>query len=53
MNILIILGFVLAGGTIAADHLIRRLPHWLAIVLYTAAVALFVTGMLVSRKSGA
>ena len=40
MNILIIIGFVLAGGTIAFDHLIHELPRWLAILLYSAAVIL-------------
>ncbi len=53
MNILIILAFILGGGTIAADHLIHKLPNWLAVVLYTAAVALFIIGMIVSRKAGA
>ena len=53
MNILIIVAFVLGGGTIAVDHLIHKVPHWLAIVLYTAAVVLFVIGMIVSRKAGA
>ncbi len=52
MNIMIIIGLVLAGGTIAANR-IRELPHWLAVVLYTAAVALIIVGMIVSRKTGA
>ena len=51
MNILIIIGLVLAGGTIAFDHLIHELPQWLAIVLYSAAVILFVLGMIISRKT--
>ena len=51
MNIYIILAFILGGGTILANR-IRELPHWLAVVLYTAAVALFVIGMIVSRKAG-
>ncbi len=51
MNILIIIGFVLAGGTIAFDHLIHELPQWLAVVLYSAAVILFVLGMIISRKT--
>ena len=51
MNILLIIAFVLGGGTIAADR-IRGLPHWLAVILDTAAVALFVIGMIVSRKAG-
>ena len=53
MNIFIILAFILGGGTIAVDHQIHKLPHWLAIVLCTAAVILFVIGMIVSRKTGA
>ena len=51
MNILIIIGLVLAGGTIAFDHLIHELPQWLAILLYSAAVILFVLGMIISRKT--
>ena len=51
MNILIIIGFVLAGGTIAFDHIIHELPRWLAILLYSAAVILFVLGMIISRKT--
>ena len=53
MNTFLIIAFVLGGGTIAADHLVHKLPHWLAIVLYSAAVVLFVIGMIVSRKAGA
>lgn len=52
MNTLIIIAFVLGGGTITVDRMIHKLPHWLAIVLYTAAVILFVIGMIVSRKAG-
>lgn len=52
MNLMLIIGLLLAGGTIATDHLIHKLPQWLAIVLYTAAVALFVIGMIVSRQAG-
>ena len=53
MNILIILAVVLCGGTILTDHLIHKVPHTLAVVLYTAGVALFVIGMIVSRRAGA
>ena len=49
MNILIIIGVLLAGGTIAFDHLIHELPHWLAVVLYTAAVIMIIAGMIKSR----
>ena len=52
MNIPLLIAFVLGGGTIAANR-IRELPHWLAVVLYTAAVALIIVGMIVSRKTGA
>ena len=51
MNIYIIIGFLLAGGTIAFDHLIRELPHWLAIVLYSIAVVIFIAGMIISRRA--
>ena len=53
MNILVIIALVLAGGIIATDHLIHKLPNWLAIVLYTAAVVLFIVGMLNGRSAGA
>ena len=51
MNILIIIGLVLAGGAIAVDHLMHELPQWLAIVHYSAAVILFILGMIISRKT--
>ena len=51
MNILIVIGLVLAGGTIAYDHFIHELPQWLAIVLYSAAVILVVLGMIIRRKT--
>ena len=49
MNILIIIGLVLGGGTIAFDRLIRKLPNRLAVVLYAATAVLMVTGMVISR----
>ncbi len=52
MNILIIIALALCGGTIAVDHLIHKLPHWLAVVLYTAGIILFIAGMIVSRNAG-
>ena len=51
MNLTLLIALVLAGATIAFDHLIRELPQWLAIVLYTAAVILFILGMLRSRRT--
>ena len=51
MNILIIIGVVLAGGTIAVDHLIYGLPHWLAVVLYTTACIMIIAGMMKYRMS--
>ena len=50
MNFLTMIGFILAGGVIATDHLIYRLPHWLVIILYTAAVVLFIAGMIASKR---
>ena len=52
MNPLTLIGFLLAAGTIAFDHLIHELPNWLAIVLYSGAVILFLIGMILSRKAG-
>ena len=51
MNILIIIGIVLAGGVILTDHHIKPLPHWLAVVLYTIAVILIIAGMIVSKRA--
>jgi hypothetical protein len=51
MNLLLIIGIVLAGGTIAFDHLVCTLPHWLAVVLYSAAILLLIAGMLRGRKA--
>ena len=50
MNRLILIGFALGAGTIGFDHLIHELPHWLAAVLYSGAVILFIAGMIQSRK---
>ncbi len=52
MNIYIIIAFALCGGTIATDHLIHKLPNWLAVILYTAGAALFVIGMIVGQQAG-
>jgi hypothetical protein len=49
MNILIIIGILLGGGTILTDRYIMPLPNWLDIVLYVAAVILIIAGMIVSK----
>lgn len=51
MNILIIIGIVLGGGTIITDRYINPMPNWLAIVLYTIAVILILVGMIVSKHA--
>ena len=51
MNRYIRIGFALGGGVIAFDHLIHTLPNWLAVVLYSAAVILFLVGMSISKKT--
>ncbi len=33
MNIVILIGLILAGSTIAFDHLMNELPQWLAVLL--------------------
>ena len=50
MNIMIIIGLVLAGSTIAFDHLIHELPQWMAIVLYSTTMTLLILGMICSRR---
>lgn len=49
MNIFIIIGIILGASVIVTDRYIHHLPNWLAIVLYTLAVVLVITGMIVSR----
>lgn len=51
MNILIIIGIVLGGGTIITDHYFNPMLYWLAIVLYTIAVILILVGMIVSKHA--
>ena len=51
MNAFIIIGIALAAGTIAVDHLVYVLPHWLAVVLFSAAVIMIIAGMIKSRRS--
>ena len=51
MNILTLIGIVLAGGTIAADRLVRGLPHWLAVTVYTSAIIMIIAGMIASRRA--
>ena len=50
MNRLILIGLVLAGGTILTDHTIFRLPHYAAVILYTAAVVMIIAGMIQAKK---
>ena len=50
MNKLTLSGMVLAGGIIAYDHLAGPLPDTAAVVLYTAAVILFIAGFVRNRQ---
>ena len=49
MNVFIIIGIIMGASVIVTDRYIHHLPNWLAIVLYTLAVVLVITGMIVSR----
>ena len=49
MNVFIIIGIILGASVIVTDRYIHHLPNWLAIVLYTLAVVLVITGVIVSR----
>ena len=51
MNRLQISGLFLGGATIACDHLIQELPHWLAVMLFSTAVILVLAGMIISRRT--
>lgn len=52
MHILTAVGFALAGGIIVTDHHIHRIPNKLAVALYIAALAVMITGMILTRKHG-
>ena len=47
------IGIVLGAGTTLTDRCFRKIPNKIAVVLYIAAVALIITGMILSRKSEA
>ena len=49
MHILTAVGIALGAGTIVTNRFIHKLPNWLAIVLFTAAWALIIAGMIVTR----
>ncbi|MBO4299306.1 MAG: hypothetical protein J5998_10940 [Clostridia bacterium] len=52
MPILTAIGIALGAGTIVTDRFIHKIPNWLAIVLYSAAVALILAGMIAARNAG-
>ena len=49
MNRLTVFGLILAGAVILADRMIS-LSEWPAIILYTAAVILFVSGFIAENR---
>jgi len=49
MSILTMIGIGLGVIVIATDRFIHRLPHWLAIALFSAAWILIIAGMIASR----
>ena len=51
MNVLILAGIVLTGGTAAFDRLVRGLPHWLATALYASAAVMIIAGMIAKRRA--
>ena len=50
MNRLSITGLVMAGMIILTDHIIFSLPHYAAVILYTAAMILIIFGMIRPKK---
>ena len=50
MHITTIIGLVLAAGVILTDRFIVKTPSKLAVLLYSAAVVLFVAGFILARK---
>lgn len=53
MSILIIIGIVLGACVTVFDRIFHKVPNWLAIVLYIAAVILIITGMIVGKRATA
>lgn len=51
MNIMIIIGIILYGGTIVVDRYLYKLPNWLAIVLFLIACIMIIAGMIKTRGS--
>ena len=51
MNILIVIGIVLGGGTIVVDRYFLKLPNWLAILLFAVEIVLIIAGMIITRGS--
>ena len=49
MHILTMIGIALGVLVIVTDRFIHKVPNWLAIALFSAAVILIVAGMIVSR----
>lgn len=52
MNTLIIAGLAVGAGVTVTDRFIRKLPNWLATVLYAVAAGLIIAGAVVTRGSG-
>ena len=53
MHILTCVGIVLGAVTIGLSRWVAKLPQWLAILLYVAAIGLIVAGMLAGRLANA
>lgn len=51
MNIMIIIGIILGGGTVVVDRYLYKLPNWLAIVLFLIAWFMIIAGMIKTRGS--
>lgn len=52
MNAVIMIGIVLGAAVTVVDRFFHKVPNWLAILLYAAAVLLILTGMLCARAAG-
>lgn len=44
-------GIALGAGVVIADRVFHKLPDWLARVLFVAALALIIAGMIVTRDA--
>ncbi len=49
----IVIWSMIGACVTVVDRIVHKVPNWLAIVLYSAAVILIITGMIVGKRAAA